>query len=105
MIYLAGPITAKDGYTVEQNVASAVAVYFQLVRAGHVPFCPQLGATLPAAFVIDYERWMAYDFAVIDVCDTVLMLPRWQSSPGAVREHEYALLMGKRLVYDVRELL
>jgi hypothetical protein len=105
MIYLAGPITAKDGFSVEQNVASAAAVYFQLARAGKAAFCPQLGATLQAAFDVSYEMWMTFDFAVIDCCDTVLMLDRWRTSEGACREHEYALLTGKRVVYDVMELL
>jgi len=101
VIYLAGPLSGDR----ERNVTDAVAVYFQLVRAGQVPFCPHLGALHPAAFDIDYETWMRFDFAVIDCCDAVLMLDRWQTSAGAVREHEYALLMGKRVVYDVKELL
>lgn len=103
MVYLAGPISPSNGHTVEQNITSAAAIYFQLVRAGKAAFCPQIGTD--GRFDIDYETWMRFDFAVIDACDTVLMLPRWEMSSGARREHEYALARGKRVVYEVGELL
>jgi hypothetical protein len=86
LVYLAGPITAKDGVSVEQNVASALAVYFDCVRRGIPAFCPQLTAAFPSAFAIDYETWMAYDFAVLDRCTHLLLLPRWDTSAGAQRE-------------------
>lgn len=105
MVYLAGPITPKDGYTVEDNVKSAIDIYFTLIKAGVNCFCPQLGAQYQQAFDIDYERWMAYDKAFLDVCDTVLMLPRWNTSLGALDEKIYATLKGKRIVYDMSELL
>lgn len=105
MIYLAGPMTPKDEYTLEQNIEQAAAIYFQLVRACKPAFCPQIGAMLQVAFDTSYETWMAYDFAFIDQCDIVLMLPRWETSEGARREHQYALATFKRIVYDVKELL
>lgn len=93
-VYLSGPITAKHGYSVEQNVASAVKVYLRCLRLGIPAFCPHLSGAFPSAFEIDYETWLAYDFAVIDRCTHVVMLPRWQSSAGAVREREYAQQRG-----------
>lgn len=94
-VYLSGPITAKHGYTVEENAAAAVKVYLDLLSRGVWSFCPHLSAGFPSAFAIDYETWIAYDFAVIDRCTHVLMLPRWETSSGAVREREYALSHGK----------
>ena len=105
IVYLAGPITAKDGYTVEQNVESAVAIYFQLIRAGIPAFCPQLGATMSAVFDVPYAEWMCYDFKIIDACSHILMLPRWKTSHGANLEHVYATQQGKIICYDVKELL
>lgn len=90
LVYLSGPITAKDGYSVEQNVASALAVLLDCTRRGVPAIAPQLGAAFPSAFDIDYETWMRYDFAVIDRCTHMLMLPRWETSSGAVREVKYA---------------
>ena len=95
-VYLAGPISAKDGYSVEENVAAALKVYFDLVRRGCACFCPQLCAGYPSAFSdVDYETWLRYDLAIIDCCTHVLLLPRWEASAGAVREREYAIATGK----------
>ena len=105
IVYLAGPMTATDKRTVADNVANALLFYHQLIRAGVCAFCPQLDALAPGAFDIPYERWMEHDFAVIERCDVVLMLPNWETSGGAKREHVYALKQCKRIVYDVKELL
>ena len=104
-VYLSGPITAKDGFTVADNVESAVRVFLNCTRRGIPSFCPQLGALVPEAFEIDYEQWMAYDFAVIDRCTHVLMLPRWESSSGAVRERDYAQIAGLPVCYTLEELI
>lgn len=106
MVYMAGPITARDGFTVEQNVKASVDIYIRLVRAGVIAFCPHLSAAFPEALdEVDYEVWMAYDFAIIDRATHVLMLPRWETSAGARREHEYARLLGKTIIYNYEELL
>jgi hypothetical protein len=44
---------------------------------------------------------MDFDFAVIDRCTHVLMLPRWEFSSGARRERDYALDHGKPVIYDL----
>lgn len=94
LVYLSGPITATEGYSVADNVASALAVFLECTRLGMPSICVQLGAAFPAAFAIDYETWMAYDFAVIDRCTHMLMLPRWETSSGAKREADYAHRIG-----------
>lgn len=94
-VYLSGPITAKHGYSVEENVAAAVKVFVRCLQLGIPAFCPQLTGAFPSAHSdVPYEAWMAYDFAVIDRCTHVCMLPRWQQSAGAVRELEYARAAG-----------
>lgn len=94
-VYLSGPITAKHGYSIEENVAAAVGVYLACLQAGWPVFCPHLSAAFPTAWTaVDYETWMAYDFAGIDICTHVLMLPRWETSSGAVREKAYAEARG-----------
>lgn len=105
IVYLAGPITAKDGFTIEQNVEQAAAIWYQLVQACIPTFCPQLGAALQMSFSLDYDVWMNYDFKLISISSHVLMLPRWESSYGACLEREHAELFGKRICYDVSEIL
>ncbi len=94
-VYLTGPITATATHSVEDNVASALAVYFECLRQGVPAFCPQVTALSPSAhLVIDYDLWLAYDYAVIDRCTHLLCLPRWETSGGATLEIEYARAKG-----------
>lgn len=104
LVYLAGPLTATDAYSVEQNIEQAAHVYFALIDNGISAFCPHLVGVHPEAWAISYERWLAYDCSLIDVCSHVLMLPRWTESPGACREHAHAKLKGKIILYDVSEI-
>lgn len=98
-LYLSGPITAKHGYSVEENVAAALKIYLDCLRRGLPAFCPHLSGGFPSAFSdVDYETWLAYDFAVIDRCTHVVLLPRWGHSSGAVREADYARQRGIPLV-------
>jgi hypothetical protein len=103
-VYLSGPITAKHGYTVEENVAAAVKVYLECLRRGIPAFCPHLSGAFPSAFNVDYETWIAYDFAVIERCTHVMMLPRWETSAGAVREKAHAEALGCAVVHSLDEL-
>ena len=105
LVYLAGPLSPCEKFTIEDNVNAALETFLRLTRAGVHAFCPHICALVPGAFDIPYERWLAMDLALLERCETVLMLPRWETSPGARREHELATLMGKRVVYDCQELL
>lgn len=104
LVYLAGPITPKDGYTAEDNARVAIHQFFRLIHKGINAFCPHLVSPHPAAWDIDYQRWVAYDFAMLDLCSHVLMLPRWETSGGAVREREHAIHSRKIVVYSETEL-
>ena len=96
-VYLSGPITARHGFTVEQNVAQAVRVYLRCLGDGLVCFCPHLSGVL--ADEMSYATWMAYDLAIIDRCTHVMLLPRWDTSDGARQEVEYARSLGKPIVW------
>lgn len=105
MIYMAGPITATAERTVEQNVASAVAIYLRLIDAGVCAFCPHLSELVPEAFDIHYEKWLKYDFEIIRRADAVLMLPNWEMSKGACREYIHAKELNKQIFYDVENVI
>lgn len=103
-VYLSGPITAKDGFSVEENVAAALKVYLDCLALGVPAFCPQLAAGFASSFDVAYETWIDYSFAVIDRSTHVLMLPRWETSSGAVREREYAIERGMPVLSSLDEL-
>lgn len=46
-----------------------------------------------------YEDWLHVDFAMLDACDAVCLLPNWKDSMGAKREIAYAYKHGKDVYY------
>lgn len=104
-IYLSGPMTAKHGYTVEENVSQGLRAHLDLLKRGIPNFCPHLGGAFPSAWTdVDWETWLRYDLAVIDRCTHVLLLPRWETSAGALREKAYAEAKGLPILFDMSEL-
>lgn len=104
-VYISGPMTAKNGFSIEENVAAGVRVYLDCLKRGIPAFCPHLGGAFPSAWSdVSWETWLDYDLAVIDRCTHVLLMPRWESSAGAVKEAAYAKAQGKPIVYAIDEL-
>lgn len=105
-VYISGPMTAKHGFTVEENVAAGVRVYLDCLKRGIPAFCPHLGGAFPSAWTeVSWEKWLDYDLAVIDRCTHVLMMPRWQESAGAVKERDYAVSIGKPIVHSIDDVM
>lgn len=105
-VYISGPMTAKHGFTIEENVAAGLRVYLECLRRGLPAFCPHLGGAFPSAWSeIPWGIWLAYDLAVIDRCTHVLMLPRWETSTGAVKERAYAESIGKPIIESIDEVV
>lgn len=90
-VYLSGPITGSAWGTIEEHVARAVDIYLRCLRQDIPAFCPHLSGMFPSAhLVVEYDRWLHYDFAVIDRCTHMILLPNWQHSKGALLEKAYA---------------
>lgn len=105
-VYLSGPMTARDGFLMEENVAAGLRVHLDLLRQGIPNFCPQLSGAFPSAWAdVPWEHWLDFDKAVIDRCTHVLMLPRWESSKGALVEKAYAESIGVPVLFGVADLL
>lgn len=105
-IYLSGPITAKHGRSVEENVANALRAYWLCLKSGVPAFCPHLSAIFPSAHTeVAYDAWLEYDFAVIDRCTHVVALPHWEQSSGALAEIAYAKSIGKPVRLSLSEFL
>ena len=103
-VYLSGPITAAHGYSTDDNVAAGLRVFFACVARGIPAFSPHAIGAFPSTWAIDRQQWLAYDCAVIDHCTHVLMLPRWETSPGARAERDYALTIGTPVITSLDAL-
>jgi len=105
LVYISGPMTAKDGRTIEENIAAGVRVYLDLLQRGIPAFSPHLSGAFPSAWTaLSHAEWLAYDFAIIDRCTHVLMMPRWETSTGAVLERDYARVKRVPVFFSADEL-
>lgn len=98
-VYVAGKVSGLDRDKTRYKFGYAAT---RLREKGHAVINPfaMLDDTRGA---LDYEDEMAICFAAVDVCDAIYMLEDWSESPGARREHEYALNKGKKIIYQTVE--
>lgn len=87
-VYIAGPYTASDKATVEENVAKAVEVAEAVADMGLVPFIPHLYHFWDAVFPHEYLFWFVQDIPWLLCCDAILM---YKPSPGAREEVQVAV--------------
>lgn len=105
-VYISGPMTAKHGFSVEENVAAGLRVFLECLKRGIPAFCPHLSGAFPSAWAdVPWDQWLEYDLAVIDRCTHVVMLPRWETSAGAVKERDYAVQLGIPVMLSLDEVL
>lgn len=104
-VYISGPMTAKDGYSIEANLAEGVDRFLDLLKRGIPAHCPHLTGYPPSCWTaLDHAAWITLAQVVLDRCTHVLMLPRWRSSTGARIEHAYAVEKGLPIAYSIGEL-
>jgi len=120
-IFLAGPITPRGRRTdcqpfLEQtnltgeylfNVTDFIAAENALLCRGWAPFNPakDLLNFLVAGPSCDLTPFIEpCDLAWLEVCDAILMLPGWETSKGAVIEHQRAAELGMPIYYSIEEV-
>jgi len=105
-VYVAGPYTPDDGReeTRLANIRCASEAAQQLLKAGHTPFCPH---TMTAGWeqTCDYDDFLRLGMEWLAACDAILLLPGWEQSQGARREHEEAVTLGLLIVHDLESLV
>lgn len=99
-VYIAGKITGEMPIPVQYKFGYAST---KLKEKGHKVINPVLLNDTLRKSGFDYEDMMAICFRAIDICDAVYMLSDWHNSPGARREHEYAINSGKEIIYQTAE--
>lgn len=79
IIYISGKITGDPNYK-----AKFKAVADKYESQGHTVFNP---AILPEDSRITYTQYMAICFAMLECCDTLILLSDWKDSIGARAEY------------------
>ena len=93
--YLASPYS-KYGQGHEQAFKDAAQAAATLIKRGLLVFSPIVHshpiAMLGGVDPVDHELWLRLDLALLDECDSllVLMMPGWDESRGVAAEIEHA---------------
>ncbi len=99
-IYISGKYSAPTYDEIEHNIAVAEAIAAQIWQSGHGAFCPHMNTRHFECLspVVAYDLFMAYDLAMVEVHDVIVMLPGWQNSVGAMMEYQHAKKHGKHVI-------
>ena len=104
IIGVAGPYSAADAETRQENLNAMNRAAAKLLEMGHIPLIG-MNASIPVlqfANVIDpYKATMAISLAVIGVCDALLLIAE---SPGANKERDLILSKGKPVYRSLAEV-
>lgn len=86
-VFLSGRITGDRNYREKFNKVAA-----ELTEKGHIVLNP---ATLPKG--LEYADYARICNAMIEACETVVLLPDYHQSPGALLELRHAHYIGKEV--------
>lgn len=105
LIYIAGPYTADDTYSLRRNILKAEHAAREVFKHGYIPIIPHslgdaLGNTSHDFKRLSHHDWMqTLCLPLLQRCDGILLIDGWQQSKGARMEKEYALANFKRVFY------
>jgi len=108
-LYLAGPFRpirngAIVAFTTTENIAIARSTAIVVARLGrHYPVTPHINTADFDVDVAPDEFYLDGTMRLLEQCDDVLLLPRWQLSIGARAEQARAVEMGKRVFASLDE--
>lgn len=106
ILYIAGPMTPRgtradtDNLAIEYilNVSDMIAAAKVAIAKGWAPYCPGLDMqyflTQNGGTPISEAEIKAVSLAFLEVSDAILMLPRWETSPGSQAEYSRAVELG-----------
>ena len=102
-VYVSGKMTGLSEEKIWDNFRKVETF---LVKHGHHDYKKIESVMNPAVTyamqkfnAFSYEDWLHIDFAMLDACDAVALLPNWKDSMGAKREIAYAYKHGKEVYY------
>jgi hypothetical protein len=103
VIFMAAKYSEPYPYLVSRNVERARVYSQEVARLGALGLTPPvIGAHFEG--IQNYEWWAEAYIQLLRRCDAVFMVPHWEHSPGARKEHEEADRLGIPVFYHLSEL-
>lgn len=93
LVYISGKITNNENYKNDFLKAECWLKLNDYTPINPVKVCEMLPN-------LAYNKYMAIDYKLIDLCDAIFMLDGWQKSKGACAELSYAKSLGKKPIYQ-----
>jgi len=101
IIYISGPISncLPEGYDElhgrQLNVLNASQVARRCIAAGWAVICPHKNTSM--FYDIPWKETIDMDLELVRRSDAILMIGKWQLSPGALKEMKLAQELGKEI--------
>ena len=99
LVYIAGPYSADTPHGIYANIELARKYAEKYLKLGYAVICPHLNTAFMDG-VISYEDFLAMDLEIIRRCDTVVAMPNWKSSKGAIGEIAFAKEQHIEIIYE-----
>lgn len=94
LIYVSGPYTARNGRQLKENVADANRCAERLYERGWAVITPHKNNYKLELHTGNAATFLMADFEMINRCDAIFMMNRWEESPGAKAEYWFAYAIG-----------
>lgn len=92
IIYLAGKITGDSAYKLKFKMYEK-----KYIAMGYTVLNPAL---LPQYKCLDWQDYMEMSLIMLQKAEAIVLLPDWEDSKGAIREHLYAVKNGLEVIYE-----
>jgi len=99
LVYVAGPYSARWWWQKLWNVWQAWRVARDVWQHGHMAHCTYI-ETVFLDNVMSHDEWLTRDLVILTRCDAMIMCPRWRTSKGAVKEHNFAVERNMPIFYN-----
>lgn len=97
-IYLSGKMTGLKPRQIKKNFKRAEEKILMTLGDASI-MNPAVTYHMSSIKEFSYLDWLKIDFAMIDACDAVFLLPNWVDSEGAKKEIVYAFSHNKKVFY------